>query len=327
MSKSPRTMGAVTIAAAVSTTLVNVAVPHALATPTGDNVVISEVYGGGGNKDATLTHDFIELYNPTDSDIDVTGWTADYIAASGNSGGKAALEGVVPAGGYFLIQQAKGNGGDTALPQPDVESGVAMSKSQGSVVLAGANGEQIDAVGYGAAAVEEGTAADATGSATSVSRDANGTDTDDNSADFTVGQPSPQNSRGETQAAATDEDDQSSEDDQSGEDTNTGDQTAPEGGTVDGLTAIADIQGTGDQSPLVGKTVTTRGVVTASYPEGGLNGYMIQTAGTGAEEKQAGDASDGIFVYSKDTESFPEIGTFVEVTGEVAEFFWDFLRD
>ena len=35
-------------------------------TPAGTGLVISEVYGGGGNAGATYTHDFIELYNPTD---------------------------------------------------------------------------------------------------------------------------------------------------------------------------------------------------------------------------------------------------------------------
>src|SRR5690606_24886908 len=39
------------------------------------------------------------------------------------------------------------------------------------------------------------------------------------------------------------------------------------------VTPIADIQGTGDASPLVGETVTTRGVVTAVYPTGGFNGF------------------------------------------------------
>ena len=41
------------------------------ATVTGiaEHIVISQVYGGGGNAGATYTHDFIELYNPTDKDV------------------------------------------------------------------------------------------------------------------------------------------------------------------------------------------------------------------------------------------------------------------
>ncbi|KII26610.1 hypothetical protein M707_26825, partial [Arthrobacter sp. AK-YN10] len=45
----------------------------------------------------------------------------------------------------------------------------------------------------------------------------------------------------------------------------------PESGTK----TIAEIQGTGPASPLVGSTVTTRGKVTAAYATGGLNGYYV----------------------------------------------------
>ena len=49
-----------------------VAIPlTATANPAGTGLVISEVYGGGGNGGATYTHDFIELYNPTGAAIDV----------------------------------------------------------------------------------------------------------------------------------------------------------------------------------------------------------------------------------------------------------------
>lgn len=91
----------------------------------------------------------------------------------------------------------------------------------------------------------------------------------------------------------------------------------------EGLTPIADIQGTTDSSPLQGKTVTTRGVVTAAYPEGGLNGYYIQTPGTGgagADDTTPG-ASDGIFVYSPDTVADISIDDHVEVTGTVSEHY------
>jgi predicted extracellular nuclease len=57
---------------------------------------------------------------------------------------------------------------------------------------------------------------------------------------------------------------------------------SPEPGEI---TPIADIQGTGAESPLVGETVTTQGVVTAVWSEGGLNGFAIQTAGSGGEAK------------------------------------------
>ena len=85
------------------------------------------------------------------------------------------------------------------------------------------------------------------------------------------------------------------------------------------LTPIATIQGTGAASPLAGQSVTTRGVVTAVYAEGGLRGYFIQTEGTGAENRTPG-ASDGIFVYSPSTVAQVSQGDLVEVTGAVSEY-------
>ena len=93
------------------------------------------------------------------------------------------------------------------------------------------------------------------------------------------------------------------------------------GDTPEDVTPIADIQGTGDASPLQGKTVTARGVVTAAYPEGGLNGYYIQTPGSGGADAADDTASDGIFVYSPDTVADISIDDHVEVTGTVSEHY------
>ena len=86
------------------------------------------------------------------------------------------------------------------------------------------------------------------------------------------------------------------------------------------VTRIADIQGTGATSPLAGKTVTTEGVVTAVYEEGGKNGFFLQTGGSGSE-KQPGDASDGIFVYMNTNTDYPQRGESVRVSGQVGEHF------
>ena len=39
------------------------------------DIVISEVYGGGGNSGATLTNDFVELYNLSDATVDLSQWS------------------------------------------------------------------------------------------------------------------------------------------------------------------------------------------------------------------------------------------------------------
>jgi len=49
------------------------------------NVVISQVYGGGGNAGATYTNDFVELFNRGGSAVDVSGWTIQYASSSSTS--------------------------------------------------------------------------------------------------------------------------------------------------------------------------------------------------------------------------------------------------
>ena len=100
----------------------------------------------------------------------------------------------------------------------------------------------------------------------------------------------------------------------------------PGPGLVD--TPIPDIQavGAGDDSAMVGATVTTVGVVTASYPaaESGLgatlDGYTIQTPGSGGAWDEGRASSDALFVYAGKNGRVPAPGTCVRVTGTVGEF-------
>ena len=55
--------------------------PPASGNPAGTGLVISEVYGGGGNSGATYTHDFVELHNPTDAAIGLGGLSVQYRSA------------------------------------------------------------------------------------------------------------------------------------------------------------------------------------------------------------------------------------------------------
>ena len=97
-------------------------------------------------------------------------------------------------------------------------------------------------------------------------------------------------------------------------------------GLVD--TPIPDIQavGEGDDSAMVGATVTTLGVVTAAYPAGEsglgatLDGYTIQTPGSGGAWEPGRTRSDGLFVYVEKKGEIPAPGTCVRVTGTVGEF-------
>jgi predicted extracellular nuclease len=186
-----------------------------------DTVVISQVYGGGGNSGATYTHDFIELFNRGTTTVDLAGWSVQYASATGtgNFGATAAqiteLEGSMIPGQYLLIQGASGGATGSALPTPDIVdiSPINMSSTAGKVALVssntslGCNGgstpcntEQlaliVDLVGFGSANFFEGSGpAPALSNATAALRLENGAqDTDDNAADFIVGAPNPRNS-------------------------------------------------------------------------------------------------------------------------------------
>ena len=98
---------------------------------------------------------------------------------------------------------------------------------------------------------------------------------------------------------------------------------------VSALVSIPDIQtpGDGDDSQLTNQTVETKGVVTAAYPKGenanlkGLEGFTIQTPGTGGTWDPARTASDGLFVFmGKSSATMPSIGDCVVVKGKVAEY-------
>ncbi len=88
--------------------------------------------------------------------------------------------------------------------------------------------------------------------------------------------------------------------------------------------SIADIQGTGAETPLKGKVVQTEpAVVTAVYPktDRGFNGFVIQAPGSGGDAKDPAAGSDAIFVYTGDvTLRSVAVGDAVQVTGTAGEY-------
>ncbi len=61
----------------------------------GTNIIITEVLYDAPNSDAT--EEWIELYNPTSSAIDVTGWSVS------DNAGTFTISGVIAANGYLVI--------------------------------------------------------------------------------------------------------------------------------------------------------------------------------------------------------------------------------
>ena len=295
-----------------------VAVP-ALANTAGTGVVINEAYLSGGSAGAAFTNKFVELYNPTSAAISLDGMSLQYRSAGGStaSNGVVALSGSIPAGGYYLVKGAGNNGAieGAALPEPDAASNslnpsgtagtIALVEGTSAITLptgsvTGAEGV-IDLLGYGSSNTFETKTATAPAGNTDVKslNRAEGADTDSNAADFSLS------------ATITP--------------TNTGDDgggdpgTDPEPGATEAT--IAEVQGTGGDSPLAGKTVKVQGVVTADYRQGGYNGIVIQTQGSGGDSDATPGASDGIFVYLNGKTVPGAIGDLVSVTGAVSEYF------
>jgi predicted extracellular nuclease len=169
------------------------------------DVVISQVYGGGGNAGSTYRNDFIELHNRSAAPVSLAGWSVQYASAAGTGWTVTPLSGSIAAGGYYLVQEAAGTGGTTDLPTPDATGTTAMSATAAkvalvndAVALSGAcpsSATIVDLVGYGAASCSEGSPTPTLSNTTAALRDNGGCDeTDDNSADFTELAPTPRNS-------------------------------------------------------------------------------------------------------------------------------------
>lgn len=183
--------------------LASLALPALAASP---NVVISQVYGGGGNSGAEYRQDFIEIFNRSGADVEIGGWSVQYASSAGTTWQVSAIPAgtVLKAGQYFVIRQAAGSGGSKDVPV-DAQGKLAMSGSAGKVALAssssalsGANPSSaalVDLVGFGNSAGFEDKPTPRLSNTTSASRiDGGCTDSDSNLADFSVGPVAPRSS-------------------------------------------------------------------------------------------------------------------------------------
>ncbi|MEI6044297.1 MAG: lamin tail domain-containing protein [Chloroflexota bacterium] len=105
-----------------------------------DSLVISQVYGGGGNSGATYSNDFIELFNRGNTTVSLVGWSVQYASASGNfdntNNGTNLPPVMLLPGQYFLVQEFAGAVSSLALPNPDVITGtINLSATDGKVAL------------------------------------------------------------------------------------------------------------------------------------------------------------------------------------------------
>jgi predicted extracellular nuclease len=265
------------------------------------DVVISQVYGGGGNAGAPFQSDFIELFNRGVMPVNLTGWSVQYQSAAGTGTWQVTpLSGTIAPGGYYLVKEDSGTGCSgspcgVALPAPDATGSIAMAAGAGKVALSSTttafNGScatcAVDMVGYGTtASCFEGAGPTAnTSNTTAALRKRSGCfDSNNNNVDFAVSAPSPRN-------------------------------TSSPANSCNALSLnIHEIQGSGAATPYSGQFVSTSGIVTARKN----NGFFLQNAEVSYDMDAT--TSEGIFVFTSSSPAVA-VGDAVGVLGTATEFF------
>ena len=175
------------------------------------DVVVSQVYGGGGNAGASFANDFVELFNRGSASVDLAGWSIQYASAAATTWQATALSGTIAPGRSYLVSLASTAAVGGALPKPDVLGTSNLAVSGGKVALVrdvaaltcgaaagscSASPLVADLVGYGSATDYEGKgAAPGLGGTTAAVRAEGGcVDTDSSSTDFAAAAPTPHNS-------------------------------------------------------------------------------------------------------------------------------------
>ena len=131
-------------------------------------VVISQVYTAGGNSGATYNADYVELFNLSSSNVNITGWALQYFSATASA---TSTPSVIPVTGNvtllpgqrYLIQATPGGTGVYLANTADqTSSNLAMGAAAGRIYVtstttplsnsAGCPTNYVDFVGYGTTA-------------------------------------------------------------------------------------------------------------------------------------------------------------------------------
>jgi uncharacterized protein len=264
--------------------------------PVESDVVISQIYGGGGNSGAIFRNDFVELFNRGTASVSLTGWSLQYGPATGTNWLVTPITGSIAPGGYYLVQLASQAAVGAPLPAADATGTTNLAAGAGKVALQVTTAEIVgacptaataDLVGYGATAncFEGAGRAPAPSNTTALFRKRSGClDSDSNGVDFNTATPAPRNTASPASSCTF----------------------------VDVF--IHDIQGAGLVSPLAGQNVATTGIVTGVKS----NGFFLQEPDAEADNDPA--TSEAVFVF---TSSLPAVvlGNEVSTRGTVSEFF------
>ncbi|MCJ0975621.1 ExeM/NucH family extracellular endonuclease [Pseudomonas sp. PS1] len=259
------------------------------------DLLISEYVEGSGNNKA------LEFYNADEVPVSLDGYRVDfYFNGSTSSGRSIALAGEVAPHGVHVLAHESGDASLLALASQRGSGG--WYNGDDAIVLRGPGGDVLDSIGQ--VGVDPGSAwgtgqtqtADRTLTRrTSVVRgDRDPSDAFDPGAEwqgYAVNTFVHLGQYGEGEP----------------------------GGDDAGRRAIAEVQGSGDSSPLVNQLVTVEGIVVADYQgEGELGGFFIQAPDSEADSDPL--TSEGLYIYGAGNGVEVQVGDRVQVRGLVTEF-------
>jgi hypothetical protein len=167
------------------------------------DLVISQVYSGGGSVGGLFARDYVVLLNRSARPTDLSGWSIQYAAAKGFAWQVSPLSGVILPGHYLLIAGPARPGAGDELPMLDLTGNLSLATAAGKLALVRrtaaldgfcpAGPELADFVGYGDTNCSEG-AAPAVGldrNTAAFRRGSGCEDTNHNGIDFEVAAPAP----------------------------------------------------------------------------------------------------------------------------------------
>jgi lamin tail-like protein len=99
------------------------------------DLVIGQLFAGGGNANAPYTNDFVELFNRGSTRVDLASWSVQYASSAATTWQVTPLSGSVPPGGRYLVQLASAAAVGSPLPTPDATGTTNLAVSGGKVAL------------------------------------------------------------------------------------------------------------------------------------------------------------------------------------------------
>jgi hypothetical protein len=181
--------------------------PSPTVSPTSGTIRISQVYTRGGEAGATYDSDFVELFNPGNTAIDINNWIISVKTLEGSTASSINLQvgqsfSMTP--GMHILLPFNGTGGNgQALPASLLSpiniplgstSGQVVLLSPGQAIPSGcpSSGAYVDGIGWGSSTCFEGAPATVPASNKSMTRINGGcTDTNNNASDFAAADPNP----------------------------------------------------------------------------------------------------------------------------------------